>query len=117
MRHVAATGADDYTVQCAEGVVFSALAPHVSQVSAEVSTGQGLAHSDPHVVTQLAWFSVGHQRLRACQVRHLGHQRDGLSRMESISMQCELQPNMRVEQAQLHWAWSILYCTFAAGGV
>ena len=39
VRHVAATGADDYTVQCAEGVVFSALAAHVSQVSAEVSTG------------------------------------------------------------------------------
>lgn len=32
VRHVEAAGADAYTVQCAEGVLFSALAPRVSQV-------------------------------------------------------------------------------------
>lgn len=30
--HVEAAGADTYTVQCAEGILFSALAPYVSQV-------------------------------------------------------------------------------------
>lgn len=30
--HVEAAGADTYTVQCSEGILFSALAPHVSRV-------------------------------------------------------------------------------------
>ncbi len=31
-QHVTAAGADRYTVQCAEGLLFSALAPHVDRV-------------------------------------------------------------------------------------
>ena len=32
IKHVTAAGAAAYTVQCAEGLLFSALAPHVDQV-------------------------------------------------------------------------------------
>ena len=32
IKHVTGAGADAYTVQCAEGLLFSALAPHVDQV-------------------------------------------------------------------------------------
>ena len=32
IAHVKGAGADEYMVQCAEGLLFSALAPHVDQV-------------------------------------------------------------------------------------
>ncbi len=43
-RHVTAAGADKYTVQCAEGLLFSALAPHVDRVCfiSSVCTGMRL---------------------------------------------------------------------------
>ena len=41
-QHVTAAGADRYTVQCAEGLLFSALAPHVDRVCVSLCPQMGI---------------------------------------------------------------------------